>query len=74
MDGYFKMTANSDGLFLQIIAPTDGGNPTTTQMVLDYLDMHKLKGDPVLIDKAVKAADGNYVRIALDRIHPVRES
>ncbi|MCR5179207.1 MAG: FapA family protein [Lachnospiraceae bacterium] len=74
MNGYFKMTANSDGLFLQIIAPTDGGNPTTTQMVLDYLDMHKLKGDPVLIDKAIKAADGNYVRIALDRIHPVSES
>ena len=74
MNGYFKMTANSDGLFLKIVPPTDGGSPATTQMVLDYLEMHKLKGDSVMIDKAIKNQDQNYVRISLDRVHPVRES
>ncbi len=73
MNGYFEFVANSDGVFLKVIAPTDGGAPVTTQMVLDYLDMHKLKGESIMVDKAVKASDGQPVRLSLDRIHPVRE-
>ncbi|MBR5115662.1 MAG: DUF342 domain-containing protein, partial [Lachnospiraceae bacterium] len=73
MNGKFKFIANNDGLFLKVTKPEEGGSPVTTQMVLDYLDMQKLKGESIMVDKAVKEANGQPVRISLDRVHPVRE-
>ncbi len=74
MNGYFQLKADSAGVFLKVYAPTGDGVPVTTKMVFDYLDLHKLKGESINIDKAVKAADGTPVRLSSDKIHPVRES
>ena len=73
MNGYFQVQAKDNGVFLRVFPPTDGGEPVTTQMVFDYLDMLKLKGESINIDKAVKAADTNPVRLSSDKIHPNRE-
>ncbi|MCR5674975.1 MAG: FapA family protein [Lachnospiraceae bacterium] len=74
MNGYFQLVANSDGVFLKVFAPTDGGTPVTTPMVLEYLDKQKLKGESVIVDKAVRASDGQPVRLSSDKVHPICET
>ncbi|MCR4761944.1 MAG: FapA family protein [Lachnospiraceae bacterium] len=74
MNGYFQLAAVAQGVFLKVYPPKDGGEPVTTQMVLDYLDMHKLKGESIIVDKAVRAADGNPVRLSSDKVVPIHES
>lgn len=73
MNGFFQLAALPQGVFLKVFPPKDGGEPVTTPMVLEYLDTHKLKGESVIVDKAVRESTGSPVRLSSDKINPIRE-
>ena len=56
MNGYFKVIADSKGAFLQLVAPTDGGEAVQLKEIIQYLNEKKIAFDLKQLNDGVAAA------------------
>lgn len=53
-NGYFKLVKNGLGFGLQIVIPTDGGEPVKIGEVMDYLAQHEVSCDLSVLKEALE--------------------
>ncbi len=76
-NGYFQLVHQSDGTYLKVYGPTDGGEPVKTKEVLDYLNAREILYEPKAVGEAVTGAENAeecLKQINKDEIRKERES
>ncbi len=75
MNGYFKVLSDPKGTFLQLFAPTDGGEAVQLKEIIQYLNEKKITFDLKQLNDGV--ASGSYdkpIFLSSAKLLPLSES
>lgn len=74
-NGFFQLVHRSDGTYIRLIPPADGGDSITTKEVMEYLAKHNVSYEAAVINKAVNNLEKEEViLVMLEQIAAERES
>ena len=74
MNGYFQLVTTQQGTGIKVYPPEDGGTAVRLDIVMEYLNLHKIQYDAIALANAFKNAGAEISFFTTNQISPERES